>query len=292
MRRITRPFLTSGVLVAATVSVALPSLGWAQDDAQNSTQDLPQEGPFQIETVDGSQAGQQGQTETQKRAQLGQPIIESEGPTTGQAGTVDNTMQGMTPTTPVSTAEAEVRQPMTLRNEVFSLRPNAGAIVYHDTTNATTTRAIYGLTADWNFAGAFTDNSSAFAGISSGGLFSHLGSATSDFWGSSPSSVVNSPGANLVIIPANLKIGYNISDAVRLSARGGGNVMYRSEGVSMNVGSSTATTGKIWRIYPNVGGDLDVGLTRGLTLGLRPDYTFTPGGNVFVGTLALGLSIG
>jgi hypothetical protein len=83
-----------------------------------------------------------------------------------------------------------------------------------------------------------------------------------------------------------------MGDAVRVSARGGGNVMYRSEGISMNVGPSTATTGKIWRIYPNIGGDLDIGLTRGLTLGFRPDYTFTPGSNIFVGTVALGLSIG
>jgi hypothetical protein len=131
-----------------------------------------------------------------------------------------------------------------------------------------------------------------YVGISTGGLFSHLGSATSDFWGSNPSSVVNSPGANMLLIPANLKIGVNMGDAVRLSARGGGNVIYRSEGVAMNIGSSTATTGNIWRIYPNVGGDLDIGLTRGLTLGFRPDYTFTPGGNIFVGTMALGISIG
>jgi hypothetical protein len=148
------------------------------------------------------------------------------------------------------------------------------------------------VTADWNFAGAVTDNPAAFVGISTGGLFSHLGSATSDFWGTSPSSVVNSPGANMLLIPADLKVGYNFGDAVRVSARGGGNVLYRSEGVAMNVGPSTATTSSIWRIYPNVGGDVDFALARGFTLGLRPDYTFTPGNNIFVGTLALGISLG
>ncbi|MFL5814158.1 MAG: hypothetical protein ACJ763_11325 [Bdellovibrionia bacterium] len=308
MRRITHKLYTTGILAAATMSVALPTPVWAQDDAQSDVQEVPQEGQVRIETVGKPQVKQQqtpeeamaagkipAQEQTQAQTQV--PTNQQQAGENGawsnwnpsQAGTAETNMQGGTPTT---MAQAEVREPNTLRNEVFALRPNAGAIVYHDTTDATTTRAIYGLTADWNFAGAFTDNPTAFVGLSTGGLFSHLGSATSDFWGSSPSSVVNSPGANMLIIPANLKVGVNMGDAVRLSARGGGNVLYRSEGVSMNVGPSTATTSQIWRVYPNVGGDLDIGLARGVTLGLRPDYTFTPGGNLFVGTVALGVSIG
>jgi hypothetical protein len=254
--------IATGVLATALAGVCVPASVWAQDE----TKDLQTDEEIKIKAIDESQAGQTSQ----------------------QAGTAYNA----TPVTPTTTAEAEVREPMTLRNEIFSLRPNAGAIVYHDVTDASTTRAIYGLTADWNFAGAVSNNPSVFFGLSSGGLFSHLGSATSDFWGTSPSSVVNSPGANLLIIPANLKVGYNIGEAVRVSVRGGGNVLYRSEGVSMNVGPSTATTNSIWRIYPNFGGDVDVALTRGLTLGFRPDYTITPGSNIFVGTLALGMSLG
>jgi hypothetical protein len=288
MRRITHKLFSTGILAAA-VSAVLPAAVWAQDNVQEVESDEP----IQLQTVDNSSqsSGPQAQTQTQtNQPQIGEnPEFSQWHGSEAQAGTAETNMQGATPTT---MAQAEVREPNTLRNEVFSLRPNAGAIVYHDTTDSTTTRAIYGLTADWNFAGAFTDNPTAFVGISSGGLFSHLGSATSDFWGTSPSSVVNSPGANLLIIPANLKIGANMGNAVRVSARGGGNVLYRSEGVAMNVGPSTATTSHIWRIYPNIGGDLDIGLTRGLTLGFRPDYTFTPGANIFVGTVALGVSLG
>lgn len=177
-----------------------------------------------------------------------------------------------------------------LQNEGFGLKPHAGVIVFNDPVEEDTTRGVVGLVMSWNLARAFEYSTPAYIGIETGGFFSHLGAPGSNFFGSDDNGI-GGGGANMVLIPANLKIGIAPVDSVRLSAHGGGNVLYRSQASAINAGAGVGGE-DIWRIYPNVGGELEFALGRNAALSLRPDWTITPGDDFFVGTLGLGLAIG
>src|SRR5690606_13313175 len=138
-----------------------------------------------------------------------------------------------------------------LRDESVSIKPQLGAVFFEDATGDRTTRAAAGLTLDINVA---PGSDSWFIGPSTGAIFSHLGSATSNFFGTSPgedASDVASGGANMLQVPANVKVGYNFTDKFRLAIHGGGNVIYRSEAGAISLGDSI--TGSDWTVFPNVG---------------------------------------
>jgi hypothetical protein len=178
-----------------------------------------------------------------------------------------------------------------LKNEGFSLKPHAGVVVFSDPIEDDTTRGVVGLQLAWNLARAFEYSTPLYFGVETGGFFSHLGSPGSNFFGSDDNGL-GGGGANMVLIPANLKVGIAPVDSVRLSAHGGGNVLYRSVATAINAGTDLGAGEDIWRIYPNVGGEIEFSLGRNAALSLRPDWTITPGDDFFVGTLGLGLAIG
>ena len=197
------------------------------------------------------------------------------------------------PAATTTTTESEVGVGP-LGREGFSVKPEVGAIVYDDALGGTTSRGVAGLDVDMNLSRAISPTPSVYVGPQTGVIYSHLGSATSNFFGTSPTSNVSAPGANMLLFPVNLKVGYNITDNFRISAHGGGNVMYRSVANVMNLGSSSANNGSnsTWSIFPNAGGDIEFGLGTSASLVLRPDVTFTPGNDFFTGTVGLGLAIG
>jgi hypothetical protein len=176
-----------------------------------------------------------------------------------------------------------------LRRETVSIKPQVGMLAFQNFAGENVTRAAAGLSVDANLTNMIISQpTNLYIGPSTGAIFSHLGSPTSNFFGSNPN-----PGrddtdqANMLILPANLKVGYTFGDMFRVSAHGGGNLLYRS------VASAIPTSsGSDWTIYPNVGGDVEVGLTPNLALTLRPDVTLTPANDVFSGMLALGFTIG
>lgn len=176
-------------------------------------------------------------------------------------------------------------------NELVGFKPQVGAMAFTDAAGTATARAIEGLTIDVNLASMINRSwSNFFIAPSTGVLFSHLGDPSSNFIGTNPNSSIGSAGSNLLMIPANLKIGYNITDYFRVAAHGGGNVLYRSVASSMFLGDSSASPDPVWRIFPNVGGDVELGLGRSMAILLRPDVTLTPGNTVFTGTV--GVSFG
>ncbi|MEO5971413.1 MAG: hypothetical protein ABIQ95_15925 [Bdellovibrionia bacterium] len=177
-----------------------------------------------------------------------------------------------------------------LRNEVVGIKPQVGALVFSDQRGNTNSRIVEGFTVDGNMSNMINkDWSNLFIGPSVGVLFSHLGDPTANFLGMhpDPNSTTGGGGANLLIIPANVKVGYNIMDNLRLAAHGGGNVLYRSLISSMNLGDTTTDTGSGWSLFPNIGADAELGLGKNVALMLRPDWTVTPGATVFSGTVAL-----
>ena len=179
-----------------------------------------------------------------------------------------------------------------LRNEVVGIRPQAGIMTFKDPSGQNSSRFAVGLTADLNLASSISDSMrNIYFGPSTGIIFSHLGSPDSNFFGSN-SSNANQSGSNFFYIPADLKLGLNLGDNVRVAVHGGGNVTYRSVANSLNLGTSSNQDGSVWKLFPNVGGDFEFGLGRSVSVLLRPDFTLTPGDAFFTGTLGLSAPLG
>jgi len=181
-----------------------------------------------------------------------------------------------------------------LRREVVGISPQVGVVSFNDVTGNYTSRATAGMNIAFNATPLLSDSewSPFYMGIATGAYYSHLGATTSNFFGTDPSASIGSRGANLLVVPANLKAGINIMDNVRLSAHGGGNVTYRSSANAINFGPATSSdTGSVWRMYPNAGADLEIGLSRNVALSARPDFTFTTGNTLFMGTVGLTASL-
>lgn len=192
------------------------------------------------------------------------------------------------PQAPVTTATVSEITQGYLKNELIGIQPQVGVLLTADQAGSPISRAVYGLGAEVNLVPMISrDWNFLYGGISSGVLYSHLGDPGSNIFGSNSATPIGSGGSNLVIIPANLKVGFNLLDNLRIAAHGGGNVLYRSIASSIPLGSSSVGTGSVWNIFPNVGGDLELGMGRNVSLLLRPDWTFTPGASLFTGVAAL-----
>lgn len=197
-------------------------------------------------------------------------------------------------TAPRTTATAE-EVTRGMKAETVSIKPELGIIAYTDTQDNSTSRGVAGLGVDWNFGKLLMSGTAGrdwYLGLSTGAIYSHLGSSGSNFFGSSPDVVSSAPGANLLVIPTDLKLGYNLTDASRVSIHGGGNVVYRSVANSMSLGPSTSVgDNSVWRMYPNAGASFEFG-SGNVAFIARPDFTFTPGSDIFTGTLGVGITLG
>lgn len=177
-----------------------------------------------------------------------------------------------------------------LSAEIASLKPEVGILEFTDATGGVGGRFAAGLGADVNLVvlakGTPYD---VYYGISTGAFFAHLGDASSGFFGSGTGAAQGLSGANMALIPVDLKLGYDITDLLRVSVHGGGNVFYRSVASSMAMGVSSATTAPSWDIFPNVGGDVEwaLGQSKSVAVFARPDFTITPGVCVFLGTVGV-----
>jgi hypothetical protein len=174
----------------------------------------------------------------------------------------------------------------TIRDEVFGIAPELGALSFTNRNGAYSSRAMAGVGLNFNLVPLVMDrdNRDWYMGVSTGALYSHMGSDSGNFFGSN-SNVQSTDNSNVLIIPADLKIGYNLSSAFRLSAHGGGNIIYRSVGNAIDLGSDSNTNDSLWRIYPNAGADAEWQVGKNVSLMLRPDLTFTSGTTLFGATL-------
>ena len=182
--------------------------------------------------------------------------------------------------------DVNYKENRTLRDETFALTPQVGAINYTNINGAYTSKALIGLGLSLNMTPYFapSDERAWYMGVTTGALYSHNGSASGNFFGAN-SSINDRDNANLLLIPADLKIGYNVTPSFRTSMHGGGNLTYRTNGNSIFLGDNTSTNNSVWRIYPNVGGDLEFQASRNVSILLRPDVTITPGNDVLSVTL-------
>ncbi len=179
-----------------------------------------------------------------------------------------------------------------LEREVVGIKPQAGLMVFNDSRDQTDSRLAAAVIVEMNAMTTFFGDSPIakrwYLGPSTGVVYSHLGDPNSNFFGSDSNTRAGQAGSNFLMIPVNLKLGYLFPDSnFRLSLRGGGNFTYRSIGDAMDLGPATAGNDARWRIYPNVGADIELG-----HLMIRPDLTLTPGNEVFTGTVGYNISLG
>lgn len=197
--------------------------------------------------------------------------------------------------TEVTVAQVEPER-YAIRDEIVGIKPQAGTILYKSPVDdSNQQRLIFGLTADWNMRHAFFGgNPTRWAlGPSVGIYYSHLGSGNSDFFGAGDGSERNlGGGANMLLLPLNFKVGYNLTDSFRISAHGGGNMIFRSKANSMNLGADQGVSDTLWKMYPNAGADFEIGLTRSVALLFRPDFTIAPEKDIFTGTVGISASLG
>lgn len=192
----------------------------------------------------------------------------------------------------VSEANEVALNNATLKDETVALKPQVGVLNFQDGSANQTQRGAVGLALDLNFSTIVSGVSqNVYFGVSTGGLYSHIGEVGSNFFGSnsSTSAPQGTGGGNLALFPVDAKLGYSVTDALRISAHGGGNVVYNSIPSTINWGSAQSRS---WNLFPNVGGDVDLAVTKNVELTLRPDWSFTPGVGFFTGTLEFGFALG
>jgi hypothetical protein len=192
-----------------------------------------------------------------------------------------------------STTDFSEAGPRTLKETTLGLTPQLGALGYKNTTGSYSSRSLVGLSLDGNVGKYFiSDQGSAknlFVGVQTGALYSHLGAASDNFFGSNDQGN-DSTAASLVIIPADVKVGYYITDNLRASVHGGGNLIYASKGQTADFGLSSDGTSN-WKLYPNAGADLEVGVASNVSLIARPDVTLVQTGQaIFTGTVGVTVS--
>jgi len=201
----------------------------------------------------------------------------------------DNTQD----TAATSTAEANQVSNGALADEIVGIKPQVGILAYTDQLGNGTSRAAAGISLEMN-AVPLVDNTLKqwYIGPSTGFIYSHLGAASSNLFGTnSDSSLSLDTGANMVLIPVDLKVGYAFADNLRVSAHGGGNVFYVSDDNAINTGTTPVGASR-WSMYPDVGADLEWGVAKNVSLLLRPDLTFTPGSDIFAGMIGVGIQLG
>lgn len=176
-------------------------------------------------------------------------------------------------------------------DEMLGVKPALGFNTYNtDPTNtqaSTSTRAAFGVSAEFNLASPLNlDFTRWFIGPQTGFTYSHLGSSDADFFGSN-TETNQTGGANLAIIPLNLKGGFAPVTWFRAGLHGGANVVYRSIASSIVLDYTDLN----WRLVPNVGADFDFAISKQISLSVRPDWTVSSSQNLFSTTAALGIAL-
>jgi hypothetical protein len=171
-----------------------------------------------------------------------------------------------------------------LRNEVFGLTPELGALSFRDEGGSRETRGAAGVGLELNLM----PGSPFFLGPATGVLFSRTGNADANFFGSMDQSGVSNP--NLVSVPANLKLAWNPGGGFRIGLHGGGNWLHRSSGSTVALGAQP--DGSSSKFLPDAGADLEIGLGSHVALSLQPDVVFAGNNALYTGTAGLLIPIG
>lgn len=179
-----------------------------------------------------------------------------------------------------------------LSEEKVGIQPALGTLVYTDELGEVTSRMAAGLLVQWNLMNSFEPYANNwFMGPAIGAIYSHTGGGGANFFGVDPAAGVTDSG-QVLLLPANLKFGYAFNGTTRLSLHAGANVLHRTrmQGVQVGEGVSTGSDGD-WRVYPNVGADLEASLGGNTSLLVRPDATITQGNDAYTALVGISVAI-
>lgn len=279
MRRTFLTFITLSLSLVGTAALAEESTPVMNSGADTSTSS-------DIQYSDDEMAGQAADDTSQFSDD---DYVDQEAGTIDESDDVmiydDSEAAGTAETTTADAGEYD----SALKNEAVGLKPQIGVMSFDNVvTGESEVRGAAGATLDFNMTGLVRDEPSPlFVGLSTGALYSRVGAPGADFFGSGGVG----DAASLILIPANAKIGWNVSDGFRLGVHGGGNVIYRSNASTVALGTTTGT-GSDWSVFPNAGADFEFGIGRNTALILRPDVTFTSGDELLSGTLGFSIALG
>jgi hypothetical protein len=171
-------------------------------------------------------------------------------------------------------------------DEMLGVKPVIGFSTYNNDQNNQSTRALYGVAAELNLASPLgIDFTRWFVGPQTGLIISHLGRTDGGFLGTTGD--LEGGGANLALIPIDLKAGVALSTWVRTGIHGGANVIYRSIASSIQLDETDLN----WRLVSNFGADIDFVISKQVSLSIRPDWTMSSEQNIFSTTAALGIAL-
>jgi hypothetical protein len=179
-----------------------------------------------------------------------------------------------------------------LNNEMVGITPQLGVINMKTLDGTQISRGLIGMTLDVNGTGFVNRTlgmgyTNVYSGITLGALYSHVGSQGANFVGDNDGSANGGAygGANMAIIPANVKIGYSFGNFLA-AVHGGGNVFYQSIASSTAVGiNATVSNASAWSFLPNAGLDLQYGVNNKIAVLLRPDWTMAGSNSMVSATL-------
>ena len=192
----------------------------------------------------------------------------------------------------VTSAKAEKYAGSYYSNARFEVKPMLGMVNFIDARRDRDARASIGVTGLYNvMKDAGGDSSLWLAGPETGVVYSHLGDPGSGFFGAgSTNTAAGHSGANVLMIPANLKVGYNVINDLRVALHGGANIFYRNEVAAM-VLTDSDTSDKNWTALPNVGAEFQYAVSRNAAVALRPDWTIATNRNVISAMLSVGVAL-
>lgn len=185
--------------------------------------------------------------------------------------------------------EKQLKEEGGLDDQVAAFIPQAGFLSLGDLEGDDQVRAVGGLTVEGNLlADVKTEAWKPYLGPTVGVFYSHLGRPGANFFG------LNSPsgdaGADMVLIPLNIKGGFTWDDRARIAFHAGVNVNYQNSRRD-DPETDVFFADRDWSANTNVGLDFEFGLGDDALLLFRPDWTFRSGQDVFTATIGFGLLI-
>lgn len=187
----------------------------------------------------------------------------------------------------VSQARTSEVAPSNVYDSVINITPEIGVLGYSDALTNYTSRVAEGFNLDWNIAN-MVSISGMQMGLETGLLYSHLGSPSSNFFGTN-AELVGGEGSNTYLVPATIVAGYKPSDQSVIAFKVGAQLLYQSMAGSINTGRSiTGTTAT--DVFPSLGLNLGYSLSKKVGISLRGDYIPTPAQDMF--STFLGATIG
>src|SRR5262249_45406036 len=156
--------------------------------------------------------------------------------------------------------------------EVVGFTPHAGFMSYDDFANNSQTRPTVGFTVEADALKLLDfgpESKGWFIGPTGGFFFTPLAGSRGNYFD----------------FPANIKVAYLLFDNVRIGGHTGGTFTFRSTSNSMDFGGDPTNFNNQLNFYFNIGADAEVEVAEGIAILARPDIMFTPGSNVFTGTI-------